>query len=169
MATRHNVIFNGDNEIKFNKSGKLNKKCIKHSPKVYVHWDGYPLGGFDEETESVYGGALSIFKEFLNTDGARARAHDLEYLSAYYIGWKIAHDFNYTNLKSLDDFRGIGIETELSDWADYNYVIQKEMTSHDTWKFVINVLDYNLKLIKKVENINDLESYKEDFLGDIYE
>ena len=169
MGTRHNVIFNGADEIKFNKDGKLNMKCIKYSPKVYVHWDGYPLGGFDKETGTVFGGALPILKEFLNTDGAKARSHDREYLSAYYIGWKIIHDFGFTNLKNLDDFRSIGIETQLNDWADYSYVIIQESTSHDTWKFVIYVLDYNLKLIKKVENINDLESYTKDFLGDEYE
>lgn len=168
MGTRHNVVFKENSKIKFNKDGKLNLKCIKDCPKVYVHWDGYPLGYVNED-DTVGGGALPILRDFLNTNGAKSRSHDREYLSAYYVGWKIIHDFEFTNLKKLDDFRSIGIETKLNDWCDYTYIVGPEATSADTWKFVIYVLDYKLKLIKKVENINDLESYKKDFLGDEYE
>ena len=161
MGTRHNVVFMGKkytyeddngnkkitNELKFNKSGKVNLTCLKNSPKIYVHWDGYPSG------------ALPILKEFLNSQGARARMCDEQYLSAYYIAWKIIHDFETTNLKTLDDYRSIGIETSLNDWCDYTYIIRPEARSATFTDFTIYVLDYNLKLIEKIENINNLEKY----------
>ena len=164
MSTRHNVIFMGNeftyedkdgnkktaNELRFKKDGSIYKQCIKNSPKVYVHWDGYPIA----KSENGYFGALPILTNFLNSEGARSRMHDEQYLSAYYIGWKIIHDFGHTNLKDLDDYRGIGIETTLSDWADWNYIIKPEAKSHNNYKFTIYVLDYNLKLVAKIEQMD---------------
>lgn len=164
MGTRHNVVFMGyeheyedekgnkkiANQLNFAKTKKVYKKCLKDCPKVYVHWDGYPSG------------ALPILKEFLNTEGARSRMHDPEYLSAYYISWKIIHDFGHTNLKQLDDFRSIGVETQLSTWADYTYIIKPEAKSHNNNKFVIYVLDYNLKLIAKIERLDDIDTFEQE-------
>lgn len=164
MGTRHNVVFmekegkyeddKGNKKeygkLKFNKNGKLNMQCVKNYPKVYVHWDGYPSG------------ALPILKEFLNSDEARSRMNDPEYLSAYYVGWKIIHDFGHTNLKSLDDYRSIGIESKLSDWCDYTYIIKPESIDATKTKFVIYILNYEFKLIQKIENINNLEEYMEE-------
>ena len=163
MSTRHNVVFMGTEgtyeddkgnkkeygKLKFNKDGKINLACIKDYPKVYVHWDGYPSG------------ALPILRDFLNTDGARSRMHDPEYLSAYYIGYKIIHDFGFTNLKSLDDYKSIGIATKLSDWTDFTYIVKPEKIDATKIKFVIYILSQNKKLIAKVENINDLESLED--------
>lgn len=158
MGTRHNVVFQPCeyydketnkriNEIKFNKNNKLSLKSIKNSNKIYVHWDGYPSG------------ALPILRDFLNSDGARNRMCDTEYLSAYYIAWKIIHDFGHTNLKELDDYRSIGMENNLNDWCDYTYIIQPERVSGGYNKFVIYILDYNLKLIDKISNINNIDKY----------
>lgn len=161
MGTRHNVVFlgpeyrykdnNGNeqkmNKLKFNANGKINLTCIKNAPKVYVHWDGYPSG------------ALPILKDFLNTDGAKHRLNDEQYLSAYYIAYKIIHDFDKTNLKELDDFASIGVEPKLNDWCDFTYIIQPETVDASYSKPVIYVLDYNYKLIQKIENINNLEKY----------
>ena len=164
MGTRHNVVFMGregiyrddkGNEkeygkLKFNKNKKLNMRCIKDYPKVYVHWDGYPSS------------ALNILKDFLNSDGARSRMTDPEYLSAYYVGWKIIHDFGHTNLKELDDYRSIGIESKLNDWCDYTYIIKPESIDASKAKFTIYVLNYKFELIEKIENINNLEKYMEE-------
>lgn len=150
MGTRHNVIFCEKKEIEFNVGGKISLRCIKNSPKIYVHWDGYPSG------------ALPILKEFLNSEGARHRNNDMEYLSAYYIAWKIIHDFGHTNLKELDDYRSIGIETSLNDWCDFTYIIKNEPVDAMHSKFVIYVLDANLKLLRVIENINNLEAYEQE-------
>ena len=161
MGTRHNVVFqpceytNEEtkkriNEIKFNKDNTLNLNCVKNSNKIYVHWDGYPSG------------ALPVLKDFLNSDGARNRMCDTEYLSAYYVAWKIIHDFGHTNLKELDDYRSIGLENNFNDWCDYTYIIQPQSVDASYKKFVIYVLDYKLRLIEKIENINNLEKYENE-------
>ena len=148
MGTRHNVVFTND-EIEFTVEGKIKQKSIKNAPKIYVHWDGYPSG------------ALPILKDFLNSEGARHRQTDCEYLSAYYVAWKIIHDFGKTNLKELDDYRSIGIEASLSDWCDFTYIVTTEPTDATYRKFVVYILGYNYKLIEKIENINNLEKYEE--------
>lgn len=151
MGTRHNVVFQQwEKEVKFNKNGKLNLNCIKNANKIYVHWDGYPSG------------AIPILQEFLNSTGAQHRMCDNEYLSAYYVGWKIIHDFGHTNLKELDDYRSIGLENSLNDWCDFTYIIQPETVDAKFIKFVIYVLDYSLKLLCKIENINDIEKYENE-------
>lgn len=161
MGTRHNVVFLGKefydkennkkiNELEFNKNGKIKIRCLKNAPKIYVHWDGYPSG------------ALPILRDFLNTDGAKNRLCDEQYLSAYYVAYKIMHHFGHTNIKTCDDFRSIGIEPSLNDWCDYTYIIQPETVDATYTKPVIYILDYNYKLISKINNISNLEEYENE-------
>lgn len=151
MGTRHNVVFMyPENEYRILKNGKLSFASLKKNPMIYVHWDGYPSG------------ALPILVEFLTSDGARYRINDTEYLSAYYIAWKIIHDFGYTNLKELDDYRSIGIQTECNDWCDYTYIIQKNtitIVKGGGGKFagdgeILYEFNYNEE---KIEDIKDMD------------
>ena len=149
MGTRHNVVFlYPENEIKYLKNGKVSFASLKKNPMIYVHWDGYPSG------------ALPILVEFLTSDGAKHRINDTEYLSAYYICWKVIHDFGITNLKELDDYRSIGIETECNDWCDYTYIIKNDIITVVNYNgqklYEFNYIQENLEqVIEIINKIND--------------
>ena len=137
MSTRGNVVFIDDyivnerqlhdNLINLNLSDVL-RTANYHS--IYIHSDMYPSG------------ALADLQEFLQLDGAKARAADTNYLSAWFVGWyclqmskwtRRFHDQNFNvekcknpslkNFKESKDFFGIGLQHELNDWCDYTYVI----------------------------------------------
>lgn len=138
MATRGNIIFVDHwfleeenitkNDIIKNKT--ILNEAIKNSYKIYVHSDMYPSGALDD------------LQEFLTLDGAKHRAHDTSYLSAWFVGWKCLDMSRYTkrfeerefdpskdknpsleNFKKSKDFFGIGLMREPTDWASYSYII----------------------------------------------
>jgi len=105
-------------------------EVLKNCYKIYIHSDMYPSG------------ALPDLQEFLQMTGAKHRAQDTSYLSAWFVGWKCMDMLPYTrrmedgkshyqectnpsleDMKKSDDFFGVGLLNELSDWADYTYVI----------------------------------------------
>ena len=101
---------------------------------IYVHWDGYPSR------------ALPILVDFLTTEGARYRINDVEYLSAYYVAWKIIHDFGIQNLKDMDDYRSIGIEVECNEWCDYTYIVKGD---------IITIINYNGKVLHEFKYLEE--------------
>ena len=144
MGTRHNVVFAYEEDIKYiNKGKKISQANLKgKAPMIYVHWDGYPSG------------ALPILQEFLQTEGAIYRKNDIEYLSAYYVAWKIIHDFGFSNLKKLDDYRSIGIESQCNDWCDYTYIVipsQEKIIICDGNGKILADFFYNEQLIEDVK------------------
>lgn len=129
---------------------------VKYGQKVYVHSDNYPSG------------AIPPLLEFLNTDGAKNRVNDDSYLAAWFVTYKCLEmlpftrsigdkDFNrkdcinpsYEDLVKSNDFFGVGLETNLSSWCDYTYVICPELKSLDspctTGKSVIYVYESNYR------------------------
>lgn len=140
MGTRHNVVFvYNEDEIKILKNGKVSFANFKSKvPMVYVHWDGYPSG------------ALPVLVEYLNSEGAKRRLHDPEYLSAWYIAWKIIYDFEKIP-KDCPDYTGIGIETQCNDWCDFTYIVCRE---------IIYILSYDGTILYKFH-------YQEEDLDDI--
>lgn len=138
MSTRGNIIFVDHwfleeenitkNDIIKNKT--ILNEAIKNSYKIYVHNDMYPSGALDD------------LQEFLTLDGAKHRANDTSYLSAWFVGWKCLDISRYTrrfeerefdphedknpsleNFKKSKDFFGIGLMREPTDWASYSYII----------------------------------------------
>lgn len=144
MSTRGNVVFIDDyvtkerqlhdNLINLNLLDVL-RTANYHS--IYVHSDMYPSG------------ALTDLQEFLQLNGAKARASDTSYLSAWFVGWKCLdmskwtrrmNDENFKpekcknpslkNLKESRDFFGIGLQNEINDWCSYTYVILAHSKNH---------------------------------------
>lgn len=138
MSTRGNVIFvsrfymeeNNLTEKNFRNIKSPKNRIIKNSYKIYVHSDMYPSG------------AMKDLQAFLRMPGAKRRASDTSYLSAWFVGWKCLDmvpytrrmgdsDFKYeecTNpsledMKASKDFFGIGLLQEPSDWTSYSYLI----------------------------------------------
>lgn len=143
MGTRHNIVFTYPENVKYiSKGKKISQANFKGKcPMIYVHWDGYPSG------------ALPILKEFLQSEGAMHRKNDIEYLSAYYVAWKIIHDLGYSNLKEIDDYRSIGIESQCNDWCDYTYVViplmEKIIVCDGSGKIIADFF-YNEQLIEDI-------------------
>lgn len=143
MSTRGNVVFASRyyieeknlSETNFMRIKSGNNRLIKNSYKIYVHSDMYPSG------------AMKDLQAFLRMPGAKRRASDTSYLSAWFVGWKCLDmvpytrrmgdsDFKYeecTNpsledMKASRDFFGIGLLQETSDWASYSYLIVPKLT-----------------------------------------
>lgn len=138
MSTRGNVLFVDHywlDENKITKEDIINDHkvltgVIENSYKIYIHSDMYPSG------------ALNNLQEYLQLDGAKHRATDASYLSAWYVGWECLEMSRWTrrftdnnfdakkcknpslkNFKESRDFFGIGLLNEPTDWASYSYII----------------------------------------------
>ena len=170
MSTRGNVVFASQYFIEENQMEgmnfhfiKANDELIKNSYCIYVHSDMYPSG------------ALKDLQEFLNLDGAKHRATDTSYLSAWFVGWKCLdmskwtrrmndRDFNVDkcknpslkNFKESKDFFGIGLLNEPSDWASYSYLIVPEIRGdyHHYEKNSFNIYIYDGCFDKYVAKVN---------------
>lgn len=184
MSTRGNIIFVNywyleENEISVDDIIN-NKRCLtgalENSYKIYVHSDMYPSG------------ALNDLQEFLQLDGAKHRATDTSYLSAWFVGWKCLNMSKWTrsyadrdfephkcknpslkNFKESKDFFGIGLLHELSDWASYSYIIvpnipiKNERYQFDEHSFDILIYDgYKFSDFLGKVNSEDLLEYFEN-------
>lgn len=194
MSTRGNYVFI-DSPYKKDKEGKwvqdpeqiveLKKGISNENPliktgfKVYIHSDNYPDYAIP-----------NLFK-FLNCGGAKERADDPSYLSAWFIAhhavnnilkydiekpedwsWKQRREFyNSYEPKGEDifntrDFTGIGLENCISDWANYTYVILNDVYIEDnTWirshGFRIFIFDYDFSFIDEIHTTDDIEELKQ--------
>lgn len=146
MSTRGNILFVNHFWLEENDINKTdiieNTRClegaIENSYKVYVHSDMYPSG------------ALEDLQEFLQLNGAKHRATDTSYLSAWFVGWKCLDMSKWTrrfanrdfdpqkcknpslkNFKESEDFFGIGLLQEPSDWASYSYIVVPKIVVKD--------------------------------------
>ena len=170
MSTRGNVVFASKYFIEDKQMEgmdfhfiKANDELIKNSYCIYVHSDMYPSG------------ALKDLQEFLNLDGAKHRATDTSYLSAWFVGWKCLDMSKWTrrmsdrefdtdkcknpslkNFKESKDFFGIGLLNEPSDWASYSYLIVPEIRGdyHHYEKNSFNIYIYDGCFDKYVAKIN---------------
>lgn len=87
-------------------------EIIGRSQIIYIHWDMYPSH------------FLPIAIDFLNLEGAKHRYDDSYYLSAYFVAFYINEIIaKGADLRDLDDFRSIGIATDLNDDIEYCYLI----------------------------------------------
>ncbi len=146
MSTRGNILFVNHfwlekNEITV-KDIINNNRCltgaIENSYIIYVHSDMYPSGALDD------------LQTFLQLHGAKHRATDTSYLSAWFVGWKCLDMSRWTrrfadrnfdaqkcknpslkNFKESEDFFGIGLLKEPSDWASYSYIVLPKITVKD--------------------------------------
>ena len=173
MSTRGNIVFVDHwylekNEISVDDIIN-NKRCLtgalENSYKIYVHSDMYPSGAIDD------------LQTFLKLDGAKHRATDTSYLSAWFVGWKCLDMSKWTrrfsdrnfepnncknpslkNFKESQDFFGIGLLHELSDWASYSYIIVPNISiENEKYQFDKNSFDILI-----------YDGYKfSDFLGKI--
>ena len=183
MSTRGNYIFaevprvniDGEWVLDSNAVAKLtdsisnDDEIVKNGCLVYVHSDNYPSY------------ALPNLFEFLESGGAKSRSNDPSYLSAWFVAYHAVNNLLRYNVEqpenqSFDewkefineyepkgedilhthDFTGIGLENNLSDWADYTYLIIPG--ENDT--FQIYIYDYNFNYITDVytaENLKELE------------
>lgn len=170
MSTRGNVVFASQYFIEENQMEgmdfhfiKANDELIKNSYCIYVHSDMYPSG------------ALKDLQEFLNLDGAKHRATDTSYLSAWFVGWKCLDMSKWTrrmndrdfdvdkcknpslkNFKESKDFFGIGLLNEPSDWASYSYLVVPEIRGdyHNYEKNSFNIYIYSGDFEKYLAKIN---------------
>lgn len=151
---------------------------IQNGYKIYVHSDNYPSY------------ALPNLIEFLNCGGAKARANDVSYLSAWFIAyhatnrllrynveipeaknWKERSEFrrNYVakgeDILNTNDFTGIGLENVLSDWANYTYVIIPDTYIEGAFikanGFRIFIFDYEFNFIDEVHSTDDLKEIEQ--------
>lgn len=159
MSTRGNFVFcrapikeiEGSKPLRFAydveaidelKKGISNEtSLVKDGYKIYIHSDNYPSY------------AIPNLIDFLKIEGARRRAEDTSYLSAWFVAYYAANEllpfnlpkpegvsfeeygkwyFEYEpkgeDIKKVTDFGGIGLEHELDDWADYTYVIVPDIS-----------------------------------------
>ncbi len=153
---------------------------IKSGHKIYVHSDNYP----------DY--ALPNLFKFLNCDGAKERANDAAYLSAWFIAYHAANNLLPYNVKkpeewswkqrrkfyetyepksedilNTDDFTGIGLENSITDWANYTYVILNDLyieknTYIRSHGFRIFVYGYNFDFISEIHSTDDLNELKQE-------
>ena len=157
MSTRGNIIFvdhfwlknNGITKEDIINSSRCLEGAIENSYKIYVHSDMYPSG------------AINDLQEFLRLDGAKHRATDTNYLSAWFVGWKCLDMSSYTrrfadnefnasqdknpsleNFKKSKDFFGIGLLSEPTDWASYSYIIIPNISvKNERYQFNENSFD----------------------------
>ena len=194
MSTRGNYVFIGQpykknedgewvkdpSQIVELKKGITNEtELIKKGHKIYIHSDNYPSYAIP-----------NLFK-FLNCGGAKARANDSSYLAAWFIAhhavnrilkydvkkpegmtWEQRSEFyaNYIpkgeDIFNTDDFTGIGLENELSDWANYTYVILNDLYIEDnTWirshGFRIFIFGSNFDFIEEIHSTDDLKELEQ--------
>lgn len=144
-------------------------EIVKNGYKVYVHSDNYPSY------------ALPNLFDFLNSGGAKARSNDPSYLSAWFVAYHATNNLlkynvekpenqsfdewkefirNYESkgddILNTHDFTGIGLENNLSDWADYTYLIIPGTND----AFRIFIYDYKFGYVTDVytaENLKELE------------
>ena len=144
-------------------------EIVKNGYKVYVHSDNYPSY------------ALPNLFDFLNSGGAKARSNDPSYLSAWFVAYHATNNLlkynvekpenqsfdewkefirNYESkgddILNTHDFTGIGLENNLSDWADYTYLIIPG--SNDTFRIFIYGYKFNyITDVYTAENLKELE------------
>ena len=185
MSTRGNVIFVSrfymkennltEKNFKYIKSPK--NKIIRNSYKIYIHSDMYPSG------------AMKDLQAFLKMSGAKHRASDTSYLSAWFTGWKCLDMLPFTRSRSDDDFRyqdctnpslkemqesrdffGIGLLQEPSDWASYSYLVIPKLTKNGNYyhnseenSFDIYIYDgcFN-KFLGKINSEEDITIYEDE-------
>lgn len=141
-------------------------KFVKEGHIVYVHSDNYPSY------------ALPNLFKFLNSDGAKSRANDTSYLSAWFVAYHAANnllrynvkkpsDLKYSELHEFynsyvpkgedilntGDFTGIGLANELYTGADYTYVIVPGGNN----TFRIFIYNYDFDYITDVFTAENLE------------
>ena len=182
MSTRGNVLFVDHfwlEESKITEEDIINNSrylegAIENSYKIYVHSDMYPSGAIDD------------LQEFLRLDGAKHRATDSSYLSAWFVGWKCLDMSRWTrsfsdrdfdaqknrnpslkNFKESRDFFGIGLLQEISDWASYSYLIipniveEKGRYQFDENSFNILIYDGDFRkflgLINSEDGLEDIQ------------
>lgn len=183
MSTRGNVVFGNQFFIEENcMSGmdfhfiKPDDELIKNSYSIYVHSDMYPSG------------ALNDLQAFLRLDGAKHRASDTSYLSAWFVGWKCLDMSRWTrrfadsnfevkkcknpslkNFKESKDFFGIGLQKEPTDWASYSYLVIPEIrlkgNCYDFDKNSFNIYVYDgcfEKYLAKVNSEDVLEFFENE-------
>ena len=100
MSTRGNILFvdnfwlkdSGITEEDIINNSRYLEGAIENSYKIYVHSDMYPSGAIDD------------LQEFLRLDGAKHRATDSSYLSAWFVGWKCLDMSRWTRSFSDRDF-----------------------------------------------------------------
>lgn len=180
MSTRGNIIFANQYFIEENEMEgmdfhfiKKDDELIKNSYCIYIHSDMYPSG------------ALEDLQAFLQLDGAKHRAHDTSYLSAWFVGWKCLdmskwtrrwNDRNFDvdkcknpslkNFKESRDFFGIGLLHEPSEWVSYSYLVIPELSTKLNFKensFNIYIYDGTLdKYLGKVNSEDILEFFENE-------
>ena len=183
MSTRGNVVFANnwyieDKELTVKDFINVRPKSwfIKKSYSIYVHSDMYPSG------------ALPDLQEFLQMNGAKHRATDPSYLSAWFCAYQAFRmlpftrsmtdrDFDYKNcknpsyedMKKSDDWFGFGIlQNGLSDWAEYSYLIVPKIEikgqryDRENSSFDIYIYDgcFN-KFLGMMNTESDIDDYKE--------
>ena len=151
---------------------------IEDGHKVYIHSDNYPSY------------ALPNLFEYLNCDGAKARADDTSYLSAWFVAyhatnrllkynvskpegltWRGFDEFykNYEakgeDILNTSDFTGIGLENLLATDADYTYVILNDgklldNSFYGSYGFRIFIFDRKFNFIDEIHSTDDLEELK---------
>lgn len=182
MSTRGNVVFLDDYVVK-ERQLHDNLKNLKlyhvlryaNYHNIYVHSDMYPSG------------ALYDLQEYLQLDGAKARATHTDYLAAWFVGWKCLDMSKWTrrmgnrdfqvencknpslkNLKESKDFFGIGLQCELNDWCNYTYVILAHQPEEHSKKYESNFDIYIYEgdsyeyPIAIVNSEDDLTQYEEE-------
>ena len=185
MSTRGNVVFASRyyieeknlSESNFMRIKSAKNRLIKNSYKIYVHSDMYPSG------------AMKDLQNFLRMSGAKHRASDTSYLSAWFVGYKCLDmvpytrrmgdsNFDYENctnpsledMKESKDFFGIGLMQETSDWAEYSYLITPKLTTTGNYypnseenSFDIYIFEGNFeKFLKKVNSEDDISIYENE-------
>lgn len=184
MSTRGNVVFlnywtieemkENNKTIDFENLTE-NSEEMKNCYEIYIHSDMYPSG------------ALPDLQEFLKMKGARHRGTDTSYLSAWFIAYSCMNQIPYTlamtdfdkyrdtsktrkcfgNMKKSRDWFGVGLQNELSDWAEYTYVIVPNIaekghrydyknTSFDIYIYY-GALDEYVSVINSKTNLKTLE------------
>ena len=174
MSTRGNILFLNnyylENEgIKKKDIKKINKwsDILNNGHQIYVHSDMYPSG------------ALPMLQEYLQTDGAKNRAFDSSYLSAWFVVFKglkmlpytvgMTTDKNFTeitnpsmkNFKESKDYFGIGLMTGPAYDSDYSYVVaplgEKYKTDKNSFDIYVfeGVYDNFVCRLNSEDNLND--------------
>ena len=177
MSTRGNILFVDhfwlqENEITIDdivNNSRCLEGAIENSFKIYVHSDMYPSGALDD------------LQQFLRLKGAKHRATDTSYLSAWFVGWKCLDmsiwtrryaDDNFVpekcknpslkNFKESEDFFGIGLLHEPTEWANYSYIVipnipnTKDVYKYDEHSFDILIYDgYTFKNLLGIVNSED--------------
>ena len=181
MSTRGNVVFinfwtmermrEENKNIDF-QNLKENSEELEYCNKIYIHSDMYPSG------------ALPNLQEFLKMSGAKHRTTDSSYLSAWFVAYSCMNMIPYTlamtdyekyrntektrkcftNMKKSRDWFGVGILNELSDWAEYTYVIVPNISINENRyefdKHNFDIYIYDGALDNYITVINSDVSYK---------